>query len=305
VLLRTEALTTIHYRIQDSAGEEVAAAAGCRERAEEQQSLLLHGMLRPSAAAAAAASHHECWSLNGQNRLGAHEWPGGGSHLVVLLHQQPPAFRSSVSQAALCLLLLLLLLLPQQPFLAVRRGTERAAAGWHQGPLGVRAGAALGGGRLVAGLCSAGDPPQQGVAEEAGQAGREDSEATPSQPPLVVAAGAGAVHPAVLLVAVLVDALPAVVEGRLHAAHAGEGVQGGLCRAEAGVVAQPSTGKSTWGCTCRAPTPATADADDGLGGGRGGGGGGTDGGGGGSLLWFSAGVWRLRDHSGVGRRLRD
>jgi len=80
------------------------------QRAEEQQSLLLlHGMLRPSAAAAtsllaAAAGHHECWSLNGQNRLGAHEWPGGGSHLVVLLHRQPAAFHSSVSQAAPCLL---------------------------------------------------------------------------------------------------------------------------------------------------------------------------------------------------------
>ena len=122
--------------------------------------------------------------------------------------------------------------------------------------------------------------------------------------PLVVTAGAGAIHPAVLLVAVLVDALPAVVEGRLHAAHAGEGVQGGLRRAETGVVAQPSTGKSTGGCTCCAPTPATADTDDGLRGGRGGGGG-TEGGGGGGLLWFSAGVWRLRDHSGVGRRLRD
>ena len=71
------------------------------QRAEEQQSLLLlHGMLRPSAAAAtsllaaAAAGHHECWSLNGQNRLGAHEWPGGGRHLVVLLrrpqHSTPP-----------------------------------------------------------------------------------------------------------------------------------------------------------------------------------------------------------------------
>ena len=93
-------------------------------------------------------------------------------------HSAPPSLRPP---SACCLLLLLLL--PQQPFLAVRRGTERAAAGWHQGPLGVRAGAALGGGRLVAGLCSAGDPPQQGVAEEAGQAGREDSEATPSQPP--------------------------------------------------------------------------------------------------------------------------
>ena len=123
--------------------------------------------------------------------------------------------------------------------------------------------------------------------------------------PLVVAAGAGAVHPAVLLVAVLVDALPAVVEGRLHTAHAGEGVQGGLCRAEAGVVAQPSTWKSTRGCTGCATTSATAHTDDRLGGGGGGRGGGGDGGGGGGLLWFSAGVWRLRDHSGVGRRLRD
>jgi len=68
------------------------------QRAAEEQSLLLHGMLRPSpaaaaaatsllAAAAAAAGHHECWSLNGQNRLGAHEWPGGG-HLVVLLRRK-------------------------------------------------------------------------------------------------------------------------------------------------------------------------------------------------------------------------
>ena len=75
------------------------------QRAAEEQSLLLHGMLRPSPAAAAAAAtsllaaaaaagHHECWSLNGQNRLGAHEWPGGGRHLVVLLrrpqHSTPP-----------------------------------------------------------------------------------------------------------------------------------------------------------------------------------------------------------------------
>ena len=74
------------------------------QRAAEEQSLLLHGMLRPSPAAAAAATsllaaaaaagHHECWSLNGQNRLGAHEWPGGGRHLVVLLrrpqHSTPP-----------------------------------------------------------------------------------------------------------------------------------------------------------------------------------------------------------------------
>ena len=64
------------------------------QRAAEEQSLLLHGMLRPSPAAAAATSllaaaagHHECWSLNGQNRLGAHEWPGGG-HLVVLLRRK-------------------------------------------------------------------------------------------------------------------------------------------------------------------------------------------------------------------------
>ena len=68
------------------------------QRAAEEQSLLLHGMLRPSPAAAAAAAtsllaaaaaagHHECWSLNGQNRLGAHEWPGGG-HLVVLLRRK-------------------------------------------------------------------------------------------------------------------------------------------------------------------------------------------------------------------------
>ena len=65
------------------------------QRAAEEQSLLLHGMLRPSPAAAAAATsllaaaagHYECWSLNGQNRLGAHEWPGGG-HLVVLLRRK-------------------------------------------------------------------------------------------------------------------------------------------------------------------------------------------------------------------------
>ena len=125
--------------------------------------------------------------------------------------------------------------------------------------------------------------------------------------PLVVAAGARAVHPTVLLVTVLVNTLPTVVEGRLHAAHAGEGVQGGFRRAEAGVVAQPSTGESTRGCTSCTSTAATAHADDRLGGGGGGGGrGGVDGGvGGGGLLWLGAGVWRLRDHSGVGRRLRD
>ena len=127
--------------------------------------------------------------------------------------------------------------------------------------------------------------------------------------PLVVAAGARAVHPTVLLVTVLVNALPTVVEGRLDTAHAGEGVQGGLGRAEAGVVAQPSTGESSRGCTRCTTTPAAAHADDRLGGGGGGGRGGVggvDGGvGGGGLLWLGAGVWRLRDHSGVGRQLRD
>lgn len=43
-----------------------------------------------------AAGHHECWSLNGQNRLGAHEWPGGG-HLLVLLRRKPQ--HSSPTQA--------------------------------------------------------------------------------------------------------------------------------------------------------------------------------------------------------------
>ena len=119
--------------------------------------------------------------------------------------------------------------------------------------------------------------------------------------PLVVAAGARAVHPTVLLVTVLVNTLPTVVEGRLHAAHAGEGVQGGLRRAEAGVVAKPRTRQCSWGCTCCTPTAATAHADYRLGGGGRGG----AGGGGGGLLWFGAGVWGLRDHSGVGRRLRD
>ena len=75
------------------------------QRAEEQQSLLLHGMLRPSAAAAAAAAHHECWSLNGQNRLGAHEWPGGGSHLVVLLQAAAPSIPLLRLSGPPCLLL--------------------------------------------------------------------------------------------------------------------------------------------------------------------------------------------------------
>ena len=77
------------------------------QRAAEEQSLLLHGMLRPSPAADAAAGHHECWSLNGQNRLGAHEWPGGG-HLVVLLRRKhstpqpsrPPPLKALAAAAA-------------------------------------------------------------------------------------------------------------------------------------------------------------------------------------------------------------
>ena len=82
-----------------------------------------------------------------------------------------------------------------------------------------------------------------------------------------MAAGARAVHPAVLFVAVLVDALTAVVEGCLHAAHAGQRVQGRLRRAEAGVVAKPRTRQCSWGCTCCTPTAATAHADYRLGGG--------------------------------------
>ena len=75
-----------------------------------------------------------------------------------------------------------------------------------------------------------------------------------------MAAGARAVHPAVLLVAVLVHALPAVVEGRLDAAHAGGRVQGGLRRAEARVVAQPGARQGSRGRTRCASTSAAADA---------------------------------------------
>ena len=57
--------------------------------------------------------------------------------------------------------------------------------------------------------------------------------------PLVAGAGAGTVHPVVLLVRVLVQLLPAVVEGGLDTAHAGEAVHGCLGGAEAGVVTQP------------------------------------------------------------------
>ena len=51
--------------------------------------------------------------------------------------------------------------------------------------------------------------------------------------------GAGAVHPAVLLVRVLGHALAAVVEGALDAAHAAERVHHRRGRAQARVVAQP------------------------------------------------------------------
>ena len=54
--------------------------------------------------------------------------------------------------------------------------------------------------------------------------------------PLVVGAGAGAVHPAVLLVSVLSHPLSAVVEGGLDAAHTAQGVHCRLGRAEARVV---------------------------------------------------------------------
>ena len=54
--------------------------------------------------------------------------------------------------------------------------------------------------------------------------------------PLVVGAGTGAVHPAVLLVSVLSHPLSAVVEGGLDAAHTAQGVHCRLGRAEARVV---------------------------------------------------------------------
>ena len=137
--------------LEDSAGEEVDADCGAAEE-ELQQSL--------SCCTACCvpllllASHHECWSLNGQNRLGAHEWPAGGGchHLLVLLHSTSIPLLLSGRP-------LLASALPQQPFLAVCRGTERTAAVGHESPLGVGAGAALGGSCLVARLCSVGDPP--------------------------------------------------------------------------------------------------------------------------------------------------
>ena len=88
--------------------------------------------------------------------------------------------------------------------------------------------------------------------------------------PLVGGAGAGTVHPVVLLVRVLVQLLPAVIEGGLDAAHAGDGVHGGLGGAEAGVVAQPVRGERLRGGTGGTSAPATLHADDGVRGGRGG-----------------------------------
>ena len=73
-------------------------------------------------------------------------------------------------------------LLPKQPLLAVRGRAERAGGG-DERPLRVRAGAALGGGGLVAGLGGLGDAAQQRVAEQAGQAGGEHRQAAPAQPP--------------------------------------------------------------------------------------------------------------------------
>ena len=80
--------------------------------------------------------------------------------------------------------------------------------------------------------------------------------------PLVAGAGAGTLHPVVLLVRVLVQPLPAVVEGRLDAAHAGDAVHGGLGRAEAGVVAQPVGGEGGGAGAGRTPTPPAHHADD-------------------------------------------
>ena len=73
-------------------------------------------------------------------------------------------------------------MLPKQPLLAVRGRAERAGGG-DERPLRVRAGAALGGGGLVAGLGGLGDAAQQRVAEQAGQAGGEHRQAAPAQPP--------------------------------------------------------------------------------------------------------------------------
>ena len=81
-------------------------------------------------------------------------------------------------------------------------------------------------------------------------------------------AGAGAVHPAVLLVRVLRHALAAVVEGALDAAHAAEGVHHRRGRAQARVVAQPPRGERRRRAARRAPAPPAHHADDGVRGGR-------------------------------------
>ena len=79
--------------------------------------------------------------------------------------------------------------------------------------------------------------------------------------PLVAGAGAGTVHPVVLLVRVLVQLLPAVVEGGLDAAHAGEAVHGGLGGAVAGVAAQPVGGERLGTGAGRTPAPPAHHAD--------------------------------------------
>ena len=145
---------------------------------------MVKGSCVPSAGALVGSRQDECcWSLNGRNRSAAHEWPagGGGRHLLVLLcpaqctgsHPIKHSNSSSASSSAL---------LPKQPLLAVRRRAERAGGG-DERPLRVRAGAALGGGGLVAGLGGLGDAAQQRVAEQAGQAGGENRQAAPAQPP--------------------------------------------------------------------------------------------------------------------------
>jgi len=115
---------------------------------------------------------------------------------------------------------------------------------------------------LVAVLGPLADSPEERIAEQAGQGQTEHTETGPPQPPLVAGAGAGTLHPVVLLVRVLVQPLPAVVEGGLDTAHAGEAVHGALGGAEAGVVAQPVGGERCRAGAGRAPTPPAHHADD-------------------------------------------
>ena len=100
--------------------------------------------------------------------------------------------------------------------------------------------------------------------------------------------GAGAVHPAVLLVRVLRHALAAVVEGALDAAHAAERVHHRRGRAQARVVAQPPRGERSCSAARRAPAPPAHHADDGLRGGR------ARGGRGGELLRTGRCLWVCR-----------